>query len=464
MNVSAYIIIHTVHKGDFMAFIADKLRRALNFNVAANGSTHGREFIAGLSMFLATAYTIVVIPGMLADAGMPLATATTCVILMVALGTAAMGIFGRLPMVLAPGLGGASLVAYTLVAYGGVDYSIAMGIVFWSGFIFLVLTIFGIRSIVTRVIPDSIRLAIGPAIGIFIAFIGARSAGLVVAGENSLQLGHLASATGILTILGVAGLVALNARKIPGSFIIVIAVITVIGIPLGLTTLDGSVFGLPASPASLMFDIDFVNSLSPEYFPYLFAFFASEFFSSTGVIMTVTDHIDAAKSNTASTSSTESTESTDLTRPFLVDSAAIMGGSLFGSPSVTTYIESAVGAEAGGRTGLASLWAALFFVVLLVATPLASAIPDAATAPVVIVIGLMIMSGFRRVTSTDPTEFIPASIVLICTLLWGNFGTGIAAGLLAYVLIKLAAGKWRDVHLGMWIMTPFLIYFFMAIE
>jgi xanthine/uracil/vitamin C permease (AzgA family) len=172
-------------------------RKWLRFPVAARGSTYSREFVAGLSMFLATAYTVVVIPGMLSDAGLPVGAVTTSVIIVVILGTAAMGIFGNLPMVLAPGLGGVSLVAYTLVLDGDVSYPVAMGMVLWSGVIFLLLTLFGIRSLITRIIPHSIRLAIGPAIGVFIAFVGFRSAGLVRPGESSLELGDLYQLCGI---------------------------------------------------------------------------------------------------------------------------------------------------------------------------------------------------------------------------------------------------------------------------
>lgn len=430
--------------------------RLLGFDLPANRTTPSRELIAGLSMFLATAYTVVVIPKMLADAGLPLAAVTTCVILVVALGTVAMGVFANLPMVLAPGLGGASLVAYTLVADGGVPYPIAMGMVFWSGVLFLLLTIFGIRNLITRIIPPAIRTAISPAIGIFIAFVGFRSAGLVKPGKSSLVLGELASPAALLTLAGVLILVALNARQVRGSFIIVIAAITLAGIPFGLTRLQGSPIQLPQFDASLLFHINLIDSLAPKYLPYLFAFFASEFFSTTGVIMTVTDTL-RGKMNP------DEQANFNLTRPFMVDSATIIGGSLFAAPSVTTYAESAAGAEAGGRTGLSSLWTAACFAVLLFATPLAAAIPAAATAPVVIYVGLMITAKFAKVSATDLTDLIPATLVLVCTLLWGNFGTGIAAGLLAFVVVKVLAGKWRDIHPGMWVMTPFLVYFFIAL-
>lgn len=431
-------------------------RRGLRFNLADNGTTLSRELIAGLSMFLATAYAVVVIPGMLADAGLPRGAVTTCVILVMALGTAAMGVFGNLPMVLAPGLGGASLVAYTLVADGNVPYPVAMGMVFWSGVLFLFLTVFGIRHLITRIIPPAIRTAIGPAIGIFITFIGFRSAGLVQAGESSLELGDLTQPAALLTLAGLVILVALSAHKVPGSFLIVIAAITLAGIPFGLTQVEGPPLSLPQFDVSLLFHIDLVQSLAPSSLPFLFAFFASEFFSTTGVIMAVTDTIRSKMTRPKQASFS-------LTRPFLVDSATIIGGSLFAAPSVTTYAESAAGAEAGGRTGLSSLWTAGCFALLLFATPLAGAIPAAATAPVIIFVGLTITAKFTKVAATSITELVPAVLVLVCTLLWGNFGTGIAAGLLAYVVVNVLAGKWKDIHIGMWIMTPFLIYFFIAL-
>lgn len=421
------------------------------FGVHRRGSTMPRELIAGLTMFLATVYACVVVPGMLADAGVPKPAAITCVLVLMILATAAMGLFANLPMVLAPGLGGVSLVAYTLVGADHVPYPVAMGMVFWSGVIFLLLTIFGIRSLVTRIIPEPIRLAIGPSLGLFIAFIGLRSAGLVQTGRTSLEIGDLGSPSSILTLLGIVALIVLQARKVPAAFIIVIVAITLIGIPLGLTKVEGTPFGLPASPGPVAFHIDLLGSLSPHYLPYLFAFLASEFFSATAVVMTVTGQVGTR---------VPAGEHIGLTRPFLVDSCSIIGGSLLGAPSVSTYAESATGAESGGRTGLSSLWAGLLFVVMLFATPLATAIPDAATAPVVVVVGLTMLSNFRKISGDDLTDLLPAAISVLCTICWGNFGTGIAAGLLSYALVKLIAGKARQVHPGMWVLTPILIYFF----
>ncbi len=421
------------------------------FSLTSRGTTGGRELIAGISMFLASAYTVVVIPGMLADAGLPRGAVTTAVIILVAAATLVMGVYANMPFVLAPGLGGVALVAYTLVLGENVPVPIAMGMVFWSGVAFLILTIFGIRNLITTMIPTNVRLAIGSGIGIFIAFIGFRSAGLVIGEEDGLALGDLGAPTAFMALLGLIVLVALQSRNVPGAFVIVIAVITVIGIPLGVTEVPGSLLQAPESPGPVVFDIDILGALAPHYFPYLFAFFAAEFFSATGIVMTVADKVGI-----------DADRSADLKKPFLVDSVAIMAGSAFAAPSVTTYAESTAGSEAGGRTGLTSVVTAGCFVVLLLFTPFATMIPEAATAPILMYIGLKMLTGFTRIDVSDLTAAIPAALVVVCTLLWGNFGTGIAAGLLSHVLVKVAAGRFKDVSIGMWVMTPFLIYFFIA--
>lgn len=421
------------------------------FQLKERGSTVRTELLAGVSMFLASAYVVVVVPGMLADAGVPHAAATTGVIITVVLATLFMGLYANLPFVLAPGLGGVALVAVTLIQQDQVPYPVAMGMVFWSGVAFLVLTLLGVRQLVTRIIPDCVRLSIGSAIGLYIAMLGFRSAGLIEFGPKGMKLGDFGAAPGLLALCGLILVTALAARKIPGALLITIAVLTVAAIPFGVAELPDSPFQAPGSIAPIAFDIDVLGALKPEYLPYLFALFAAEFFSATGVVMAVGQRIGLAN---------ERGEIPGVKKPFLVDSIGIIGGSAIGGPSVTTYLESAAGSDSGGRTGLTSIVTGGLFSLLLLFTPVATMIPAAATAPVLIFIGLSMLAGLRKVDMTDPTDAVPAALVVATTLFWGNFGTGIAAGLTAYVLIKAAAGRFKEIHAGMWVMLPFLLYFF----
>ncbi|WP_067487532.1 NCS2 family permease [Actinomadura hibisca] len=421
------------------------------FRLSERGTSVRTEVLAGVSMFLAAAYVVVVVPGMLAGAGVPRAAATTGVIVTVVLATLFMGLYANLPFVLAPGLGGVALVAVTLIQHDQVPYPVAMGMVFWSGVAFLALTLLGVRQLVTRVIPDAVRLSIGAAIGLYIAMLGFRSAGLIEFGPKGMKLGELGSAAGLLAIAGLVLVTALSARKVPGALLITMVVLTVAAVPLGVAELPDSWFELPAGLGPIAFEVDVWGALQPHYLPFLFALFAAEFFSTTGVVLAVGERIGLAD---------DKGELPDVNKPFLVDSVSVIGGSAIGGPSVTTYLESAAGSDSGGRTGLTSVVTGGLFAVLLLLTPLATMIPQAVTAPVLIFIGLGMLKGLQKVDMSDPTDAIPAALTVACTLFWGNFGTGIAAGLTAYVLVKAVSGRFRDVHAGMWAMLPFLLYFF----
>ncbi|NBE54549.1 NCS2 family permease [Streptomyces boluensis] len=421
------------------------------FRLSERGTSVRTELLAGVSMFLASAYVVVVVPGMLADAGVPHAAATTGVIVTVVLATLFMGLYANLPFVLAPGLGGVALVAVTLIQHDKVPYPVAMGMVFWSGVAFLLLTLFGVRQLVTRVIPDCVRLSIGSAIGLYIAMLGFRSAGLIEFGPKGMKVGELTSAAGLLTLGGLVLVVALASRKVPGTLLITMAVLTVLAVPFGVAELPETLVELPGGLGPVAFNIDLWGALQPEYLPYLFALFAAEFFSATGVVMAVGERIGLAD---------EHGQIPNVNKPFLVDSVSVIGGSAIGGPSVTTYLESAAGSDSGGRTGLTSVVTGGLFSLLLLFTPVATMIPAAATAPVLIFIGLSMLAGLRKVDMSDPTDGIPAALVVACTLFWGNFGTGIAAGLTAYVLVKAVSGRFKEIHPGMWVLLPFLLYFF----
>ncbi|WP_328315924.1 NCS2 family permease [Streptomyces sp. NBC_00388] len=424
------------------------------FRIRERGSTPRTEAVAGLSMFVAAAYAVVVVPGQLAKAGLPLGPVTTAVIIAIVLATLAMGLFANLPFVLAPGLGGVALLAVTIVGQDGVPWDSALGMVFWSGVAFLVLTALGIRDLITRLMPLNLKYAISGGLGLFIALLGFRDSGLVIAkpAGNSLSLGDLSQPAALLALGGLVLLTALVTRKVPGAFLITIAVVTLAGIPCGVTELPGHFFGAPDSPGPVVFHIDILGALKPAYFPYIFAFFVSEFFSMTGTLIAVAGRAGLTDKDG---------NVPGIRRPFYVDSAAVIGGAGLGAPSMTAYLESSAGADSGGRTGLTSVYAALGFAALLLVTPFATLIPSAATAPVLMYIGLSMLGALRNVDFRDPTDAIPAALVVATTIFFGNFGTGIAVGLAAHVLVKAAAGRFREIPLGLWIvMIPLGYYFY----
>ncbi|MEU6673986.1 NCS2 family permease [Streptomyces sp. NPDC046925] len=424
------------------------------FGVRDRGSSHRTELVAGASMFMAAAYAVVVVPGQLASAGVPHGAATTAVIIAIALATLAMGVIANLPFVVAPGLGGVALIAFTIVGQDHVPWDTALGMVFWSGVAFLLLTLFGIRDLVTRLMPINLKYAISGGLGLYIALIGFRDADLVVgnADKAALAIGDLSKAPALLALAGLLLLTALAARKVPGAFLITIAAITLVGVPLGVTEVPDSLFAAPDSPGPLLFHIDILGALKPEYFPYIFAFFVSEFFSMTGTLLAVSGRAGLLDKDGNIPGSR---------RPFLVDSVSVMGGSAVGAPSMTAYLESSAAADAGGKTGLASVWAACGFALLLLVTPFATLIPSAATAPVLMFIGLNMLGALKNVDFKDPTNAVPAALTVATTLFFGNFGTGIATGLAAHVLVKTVSGRIREVPWPLWIvMVPLGYYFY----
>ncbi|MEU6661891.1 NCS2 family permease [Streptomyces sp. NPDC046821] len=424
------------------------------FSVRGRGSTHRTELVAGASMFMAAAYAVVVVPGQLAEAGVPHGAATTAVIMAIALATLAMGLFANLPFVVAPGLGGVALIAFTIVGQDHVPWDTALGMVFWSGVAFLVLTLLGIRDLVTRLMPMNLKYAISGGLGLYIALIGFRGANLVVgnADRAALNVGDLSKPAGLLALAGLLLLTVLVSRKVPGAFLITIAVVTIAGIPFGVTHVPDSLFSAPDSPGPMLFHIDILGALKPEYFPYIFAFFVSEFFSMTGTLLAVSGRAGLLKEDGSIPGSR---------RPFIVDSVSVMGGAAVGAPSMTAYLESTAGADSGGKTGLSSVWAACGFGLLLLVTPFATLIPSAATAPVLIYIGLTMLGALKNVDFKDPTNAIPAALTVATTLFFGNFGTGIAVGLAAHVLVKTAAGRISEVAWPLWIvMIPLGYYFY----
>ncbi|MGN7408022.1 NCS2 family permease [Sporosarcina sp. SAFN-010] len=431
--------------------ITEKLFKLKDF-----GTTPRTEMAAGLTVFMTMLYVLIVVPGMLDNAGLPKGPATVAVILMTGVITIIMGLYSNRPFALAPGLGSVAFLSVTLVLAEGIPWQTGMGMVFISGILFVLFTILGLRKLIVRLMPPAIKLSIGAGVGLFIALIGFRSAGLVQASEqsNSLQLGDLSSPNAILALIGFFIMAVLLARKVRGHLLIGIVLVTIIGIPMGITKLPSSVFSLPESIAPVAFKLDIMDALKLEYFPFLLAFFIPDFFSSLGTMLGV-----GSKGNMLD----KNGDLPNIDKPFLVDAGGTALGSLFSVPVMTTYVESAAGVEAGGRTGLTAVTTGLLFLLTIFITPLIMIIPKEATAPALILVGLTMLSAVRNINFEDVTESLPAFMTIVITIFTFNFGNGIAAGIIIYVLVKALSGRHKEIHPGLYVLVVPLILYFITI-
>ena len=358
------------------------------------------EIIAGLTTFIAMAYVLATVPNMLGNAGLDKGAVLTLMILLIIGTSLAMAFVTNRPFALAPGLGSVSIVA-GMMANDGVSPEHAAGVIFWSGIIFCVISFLGMREAVVKVIPKSLKAAVTAGVGLFIALLGAKQCGLVVANEakSALGFGDLTSPTVILALIGFVLIMIAKVRKIPGGMILAILITTLIGIPMGITTVPESIVSLPLSPAPQLFRIDFLGSLKFAYIPFLIALFIPDFFSTFGTVLGVggmAGYLD------------ENGDLPGIDKCFRVDAVATVAGGLFGIPSMTTYFESSAGVEAGGRTGLTVVGTCIGFVLALFLAPLALMIPSAATAPALISIGVGMLNSMRQVNYSDYTEAFPA--------------------------------------------------------
>jgi len=423
------------------------------FRLEERGSTVRTELVAGVTTFATMAYVLAVVPGLLESGGMPREPVTVAVALMSALTTLAMGLFTNRPLALAPGLGSVAFIALTLAVAEDIPWQTSMGMVFISGIGFVLVTLLRLREAIARLLPRAIKLAIGAGVGLFICFVGFRNAGLVQASEqsNALVIGNLGERTTLLALIGLAIAFLLYIRKLRGGLLLAILATTAIGIPLGVTTVPSSPVDLPSGIGEVAFQLDIASALSLSLFPFIFALFVSDFFATLGTLLAV-----GAKGKMLD----KDGNLPQINRPFLVDSSSTVAGALVGTPVMTTYVESASGVEAGGRTGLTSITTGLLFLATLLFTPIALMIPAQATAPVLILVGLMMLQPLRDIEFDNIPEALPAFMTIVVTIFTFNFGTGIAAGIVTDVVAKLFAGQYRDIPKGLFILIIPLAYYF----
>lgn len=407
------------------------------FGLTEHHTTVRREVTAGLTTFLTMAYIIFVNPSILADAGIDSGAAFVATCLAAAFGSAVMGLVANYPIALAPGMGVNAFFTYSIVLGMGFSWQIALGAVFWSGVIFVALSVFKVREVIINAIPQSQKMAIAAGIGFFLAFIGLRNAGIIVANEATyVGPGDLTSAPVLLAFLAFVVIVALDVRRVPGSILIGILVSTFIAVLLGLEDMAG-LASLPPSLAPTFLQLDLWGAFDVALVTVILSLLFIDMFDTAGTLI-ATSH--------AAGLLDEDGRLPRLSRALLADSTATVVGAGLGTSTTTSYIESLSGIRAGGRTGLTAVVVALLFVLALFLAPLAATVPGYATAAALVYVACLMAGSLREVDWHDVTEFAPAVVTALSMPLTFSISEGIGFGFVSYVAIKLASGKWGDLH------------------
>lgn len=421
------------------------------FKLRENSTDFKTELLAGLTTFATMSYVLATIPNLLSGAGLNPAPLLTVLILFIIICSVAMALYTNRPFALAPGMSSVVIIGTTL-SETDIPVEVAFGLVFLSGLIFVIISFFGLREIVVKAIPASVKISISAGIGLFIALIGFKSSGVIVANaqSNTLTFGDLTSINVLLFLIGFILILIFEARKIRGSMILSILIVTLIGIPLGVTTVPDRLIQIPQFSSETIFRIDILGALKPEYLPWIFTFFVPDFFGTMGIILGIANRANWLDENG---------NMPEIEKCFKVDSLSTLIGSFFCMPVMTTYLESASGVEEGGRTGLTAIFTSVFFALTLLLTPIALMIPAVATGPVLAMIGIQMLSSMKNINYDDPTESIPAFLAVAMTIFTYNIASGLSISVLSYIILKVAAGKAKEIHVSMYGLSIVLLYY-----
>ncbi len=420
------------------------------FKLKENGTDVRTELLAGLTTFLTMAYIIFVNPSILGDAGMPKDAVFVATCLAAALGTLIMGLYANYPIALAPGMGLNAYFAYVVVKGMGLSWEIALGAVFISGCLFILVSVFKLREMIVNGIPHSIRTAITVGIGMFLGLIALRSAGIVVANPATLVgVGDLHLAPPLLAITGFFVIVALDKLRVKGAILIGILLVTVLSFFFAGNKFNGVVSAIPMITPTLM-KLDIMGALSVGILNVVLVFFLVELFDATGTLMGVANRAGLLVNG----------KMERLNKALLADSVAIAGGSLLGTSSTTAYIESAAGVQAGGRTGLTAVAVALLFLACLFISPLAAVVPSYATAPALLYVACLMLRELVDIDWNDSTESIPAAIAALTMPFTYSIALGVAFGFISYAALKLLTGRASEVKLVVWIIAAVFMFKF----
>ena len=416
------------------------------FRLSEHGTTVRTEVLAGATTFLTMVYIVVVNPAIMGDAGMPVGAVAVATCLAAGFGCVLMGLVSNYPLALAPGMGLNAYFTYTVVKGMGVPWETALGCVFLSGLVFLLLTLVGLRQLIVQAIPRSLFAAVAGGIGLFIAFIGLKNAGVIVGNPaTTVGLGDLTAPTAALSLAGLLLIAALQAWRVKGAMLIGILVTATAGWALGLAHITPAAYSL-GDLAATAFRLDvpaalnLKGSLGVTLIEIVFVFLFVDMFDNIGTLVAVTKKAGLVEPDGTIPR---------LNRILLADSVATMFGALAGTSTVTSYVESASGVAEGGRTGLTSVIVGVLFLCTLIVAPLAQAIPTAATAPALVLVGALMVGSLAEIDWSEPAIAIPAFLTVITIPLTYSIANGLAFGITSYAVLKLLTGKAR---VGDWLL------------
>ena len=423
------------------------LKKLFGFDSAK--TTVRTEIVAGITTFLTMSYILAVNPTMFGELdGMPMGSVFTSTALAAIVGCLAMALIGKLPFGLAPGMGLNAFFVYSVCMGMGYSWQFALTAVLIEGLIFIVLTLTNVREAIVDAIPMSLRNAIGAGIGLFIAFIGLKSAGVVVDdGATLVALGDITSGSALLAFIGLIITGFLYARNVPGAILLGILITMIIGIPLGVTEFKG-VMSVPESISPIFCKFEFDKIFSVDMLVVVFTFFFIDMFDTVGTLVGV-----CTKANMID----EKGNIQRVKQAFMADSIATTVGAVLGTSTTTTYVESAAGVAQGGRSGLTAFVVGGCFVVALFFSPLFLSIPSAATAPALIIVGLLMMEQVKYIPFDDFSESIPAFVCMIMMPLTYSISNGILIGMITYVLMNMICGKFKKLSPAIYVLAVLFI-------
>lgn len=418
------------------------------FEFTALGATWRTEILAGLTTFVTMAYIIFVNPAILHETGMPLGAVTVATCLAAAFGSLLMGLLARYPIALAPGMGLNAYFTYSVVKGMGVPWQTALGAVFISGVVFLLLTVSGARQFIIAAIPPELYSAVAGGVGLFIALIGLRNSGIIAPDAATLvSLGNLRNPNTLLALFGLLLMAGLLARRVQAAILIGIVITTIVGVVAGLVHWQPQAWHISDIQATA-FHLDIPAAMHLGVLDIVFAFLFVDLFDNLGTLVAVGQKAGLFR---------EGNQIPRVNQILYADSAATIFGSLTGTSTVVSYIESSAGVAAGGRTGITAIVTGLLFLVAIIVAPLAGVIPTGATAPALIIVGSLMMSSVASIEWDDPAVAIPAFLTMVTIPLTFSIANGLAFGFTAYALIRILRGEFRKLHWFVYLLTALFL-------